>query len=358
MERTDKRLSPSENKVLEFAVRKHEGMKRIQGNDYIEHPIAVAEYLYDRRYRGKYVFTALCHDLLEDTDTTEEEIFNVAGRFTRDAVKLLTKNKGADIKEYLEKIKSNEVAYIVKVADRIDNLWDAIETGVEFRKKYLLETEQYYLDFAKESPFLEDLTHAYESLKEFHAYEEQKKIIVDVDNAYKAVFGDVDLNILDSFNSGFGSLDSSDFFPIACLLNLEDIEIAETAKGKQIAIRLRGFPTSELKIYKDEEAYNLAKQNEFSFASSSFVPSWEIIICENMEIPDPNACFTGSVKMVEGPILNQEDDEDFNYYIVDIETLGIIVSVGLREDEFIIPEVGNIVSGVYRLYGYIDKEKY
>jgi hypothetical protein len=185
-----------------------------------------------------------------------------------------------------------------------------------------------------------------------------KKIVVEVDNAYKAVLGDVELNILDSFNYGFGSSESSDFFPIACILNPEDIEFAESRKGKQLAIRLRGFPTSELAIYKDEAAYDIAKQNEFSFASSSFMPSWEIINFENMEIPDPNACFTGFVKMVEGPILNQEEDEAFKYYIVDIETLGIIVSVGLREDEFIIPEVGNIVSGVYRLYGYVDKEEY
>lgn len=176
MSRIDRRLSPSESKVLEFSAKKHEGKKRIQGTDYIDHPIAVAEYLYDHGYRGKYVFTALCHDLLEDTDTTEEEILNIAGKFTRDAVNLLTKEKGVDIQEYLERIEENEVSYIVKVADRINNLKDANLAGLKFQKKYIKETEDYYLDFAAGSPFFEDLYEAFVKLRYNFMVERAKKL--------------------------------------------------------------------------------------------------------------------------------------------------------------------------------------
>ena len=65
-----RKWSPNEEKVLAFAKDRHAGQTRIGGADYINHPRRVAEYLYDWKYRGKYTFTAFCHDLLEDTNTT------------------------------------------------------------------------------------------------------------------------------------------------------------------------------------------------------------------------------------------------------------------------------------------------
>ena len=225
MNGTERRFSPTEKRALEFAAAKHKGMTRMGGQEYITHPIAVAEYLYDHGYRGKYVFTALCHDLLEDTDATEQDIFNLGGRFTRDAVKLLTKNKGTgtNLADYLAMIKSNEVAYVVKVADRISNLRDALEADRKFREKYLLETKQYYLDFAEASSFAEDLYSAYEALREFHEYEEDKRIVVIVEDVYN-MGSDPDLNILDAFYLGKGSSES---FPIACIIDREEMKFAE-----------------------------------------------------------------------------------------------------------------------------------
>jgi len=352
----DRKWSPNEEKVLAFARDKHAGQTRIGGEAYINHPKRVAEYLYDLKYRGKYTFTAFCHDLLEDTNTTEEEIFELGGRFTRDAVVLLTKQKGVDIADYLEKIKSNEVAYIVKVADRIDNLKDAVKADLGFIKQYLEETEEYYLDFAAESPFFEDLLYAYSSLgehydKDNYNYEKQKLTAVEVDEAYKAVNGNTYLNILDGFYYGNGSEES---FPIACILDEDEIDFAKTKKGKQIDVILRAVPTSEVEIYKDEESYY--RENPKGFASRSFMPSWLLIKNNDLEIPDPSACFTGFIKRVYDPILNGKDDKNVNNYIVDVETLGIIISVDFGENKDIIPEVGDIISGVYRIYGSIDKD--
>ena len=352
----ERKWSPNEAKVLAFAKERHAGQTRIHGDAYINHPKRVAEYLYDLKYRGKYTFTAFCHDLIEDTNTTEEEILNLGGRFTRDAVVLLTKHKGVDIADYLDKIKKNEVAYIVKVADRIDNLRDALKADLEFIKQYLEETEEYYLDFALESPFFEDLLGAYDSLEEYYDneyyYEKKKLIVVEVEDAYKAVNGNEYLNILDGFFYGEGSEES---FPIACILNKDEIDFAKARKGKKLAIRFLASPTSDINIYKDEETYYKEREPD-GFASRSFVPSWLLIESEGLEIPDPNACFTGFVKKVYDPSLNEKDDEDVNNYVVDLYTLGMIISVDLGENIDKIPEVGNIISGVYRIYGSVNKD--
>ena len=351
----ERKWSPNEAKVLAFAKDKHGEQTRIGGEPYINHPKRVAQYLYDLRYRGKYTFTAFCHDLLEDTDTTEEEILDIGGRLVRDAVVLLTKHEGVGIADYLEKIKYNEVSYIVKVADRIDNLRDAVNADLGFIQKYLVETEDYYLDFAEDSPFFEDLLYAYSSLgehydKENYNYEKKKLFVVEVEGAYKGVKGKEYLNILDGF---FYSEKSDDYFPIACILSKDEIELAETRSGMKLAIRFTATPTSEIEIYKDEEVYY--KENPHGFASRSFVPSWLLIENEDLEIPDPSACFTGFVKRVYTPSQNEKTDENVNNYIVDVDTLGIIISLDLGENPDNIPAVGNIISGVYRIYGSVNK---
>ena len=145
-------MSDSKNfeRALEFATKKHKGQKRIGGSDYISHPIAVSEMVKKQGYDEDYQITALFHDLLEDTDATEEEILSLSNQKVLDAVKLLTKKKGFNMKEYVEGIKNNPIAFVVKSADRLHNLESALVTSVEFKRKYILETVDWYLDFSKE----------------------------------------------------------------------------------------------------------------------------------------------------------------------------------------------------------------
>ena len=145
-------MSDSKNfeRALEFATKKHKGQKRIGGSDYISHPIAVSEMVKAKGYGENYQITALFHDLLEDTDATEEEILSFSNQKVLDAVKLLTKKKGFNMEEYVEGIKNNPIAFVVKSADRLHNLESALVTSVEFKRKYVLETVDWYLDFSKE----------------------------------------------------------------------------------------------------------------------------------------------------------------------------------------------------------------
>ena len=136
--------------ALEFAKVKHKGQKRIGGDDYITHPIAVSEIVKGQGFDKNYQITALFHDLLEDTDATEEEILTYGNSEILDAVKLLTKKRGYDMAEYISAIKRNPIAFAVKAADRLHNLQCAIITSEEFKRKYILETVEWYMDFSSE----------------------------------------------------------------------------------------------------------------------------------------------------------------------------------------------------------------
>ena len=136
--------------ALEFARKKHKGQKRIGGDDYITHPIAVCEIVKNEGFDINYQITALFHDLLEDTDADEEEILKFGNAQILEAVKLLTKQKGYVMADYIGAIKANSIAFAVKAADRLHNLQCALVTDDEFKRKYILETVDWYMDFSPE----------------------------------------------------------------------------------------------------------------------------------------------------------------------------------------------------------------
>ena len=86
--------------------------------------------------------------MLEDTDATEEEILRCGNQQILEAVTLLTKKKGYDMAEYISAIKRNPIAFAVKAADRLHNLQCAIITDEDFKRKYILETVDWYMDFS------------------------------------------------------------------------------------------------------------------------------------------------------------------------------------------------------------------
>lgn len=145
-------IEKSENckQALAFATIKHEGQTRTGGKPYITHPVAVAEIVAKRGFGEEYVLAGLFHDLLEDTDATEEEILSLSSEATLRAVKLLTKEKGYVMSEYMAGIVANPIAREVKAADRLHNLSCAHECSEEFRVRYIKESIDWYLDLSPE----------------------------------------------------------------------------------------------------------------------------------------------------------------------------------------------------------------
>ncbi len=138
--------------ALRFAVKKHEGQYRKGGEPYVTHPIAVAEMLNEKGFGIDYRIAGLFHDLLEDTDTKEKEIEAIGGAKVLEAVKLLTKEKGYVMSEYVAGIRANPIAFAVKAADRLHNLRSAFVASEDFRRRYILESIDWYMDFSPEIP--------------------------------------------------------------------------------------------------------------------------------------------------------------------------------------------------------------
>lgn len=136
--------------ALKYATEKHSGQFRKGGEPYIVHPIAVAEIVKEKGFGIDYQITGLFHDLLEDTDATEAEILEKSNPQVLQAVKLLTKEDGYVMAEYISAIKNNPIAFQVKAADRLHNLKSAFITSTEFKRKYILETVDWFLDFSPE----------------------------------------------------------------------------------------------------------------------------------------------------------------------------------------------------------------
>ncbi len=152
------------DRALNFARKKHKGQFRIGGDEYITHPIAVCEIVKEKGFNTDYQITALFHDLLEDTDATCEEILEYGNEEILTAVKLLTKQKGYDMAEYIKAIKENDIAVAVKGADRLHNLRCAGVASTEFKRKYILETVDWYLDFSPEIRVaVKELAHSLET---------------------------------------------------------------------------------------------------------------------------------------------------------------------------------------------------
>ena len=67
-------------KAFNFARQAHKGVRRLSGEPYIMHPIAVARIACEEMGLGSTsISAALLHDVVEDTDYTVEDIENIFG---------------------------------------------------------------------------------------------------------------------------------------------------------------------------------------------------------------------------------------------------------------------------------------
>lgn len=144
--------------LKQWVKEKHAGQTRKHGTPYYLHPFAVCNMLEEKGFGLEYQAAALFHDLIEDTDVTYEDIVKKTNKEIAEIVKLLTKEPRYEMKEYIARIKENEIARIVKLADRIHNLTESIFAPISFRIKYVEETKQYFLKLSQDTVFEQELT--------------------------------------------------------------------------------------------------------------------------------------------------------------------------------------------------------
>ncbi|MFF2371587.1 hypothetical protein [Agromyces sp. NPDC058110] len=99
----------------------HRGQTDQLGAEYIDHPGRVAE-TFDPQTQSVEVAVAWLHDVLEDTDLTAQRL-SEAGVAPEviEAVRLLTRTPDVPEADYYARIRTNEVARSVKLADIADN---------------------------------------------------------------------------------------------------------------------------------------------------------------------------------------------------------------------------------------------
>lgn len=124
------------SKILEaydFAEAAHDGQKRSSGEPYIIHPVAVATYLLELGMDTDTICVALLHDVVEDTDTTLDDIRKKFGQDVAILVDGVTKlnkipiyNKQEQQAENIRKIllaMSQDIrVMIIKLCDRLHNM--------------------------------------------------------------------------------------------------------------------------------------------------------------------------------------------------------------------------------------------
>lgn len=125
-------------KAYEIAKRAHLGQIDKAGEDYIKHPEKVASFVNSDEEKA----VAYLHDVIEDTELTLEDLREYG--FSEEvlkAVDVITKKKGQDYQTYLNSVKENKLARVVKLADLRHNsdltrLINITEKDIERKEKY------------------------------------------------------------------------------------------------------------------------------------------------------------------------------------------------------------------------------
>ncbi len=128
-------LTVSKNKIktaFDFAQTNHRGQMRGTGEEYITHPVAVAEILIKMKLDNSTVITALLHDVVEDSNVTLKEIEKKFGKEISRLVDGVTKLTKIELKfglaqaENFRKLliaSSDDIrVLLVKLADRLHNI--------------------------------------------------------------------------------------------------------------------------------------------------------------------------------------------------------------------------------------------
>jgi (p)ppGpp synthase/HD superfamily hydrolase len=125
-------------KAMRIALRAHRNQFDKNEFPYVHHPLHIAEQMQSE----DAVVVALLHDVLEDSKYTAEDLLK-DGIPTRcvEAIQLLTRVDGSDYMDYINSLKDNRIALIVKRADLLHNMDPT--RRIPFDNKYESRTQRY-----------------------------------------------------------------------------------------------------------------------------------------------------------------------------------------------------------------------
>jgi GTP pyrophosphokinase/guanosine-3',5'-bis(diphosphate) 3'-pyrophosphohydrolase len=156
-------LNPEEIQLVREAYRfseaAHHGQKRLSGEPYITHPLAVAGALAEWHMDSQAVIAALLHDVMEDTAVTKNEIAERFGKSVADLVDGLSKLDKIEFQSYEEAQAENFRkmlmamardlrVVLIKLADRLHNLQTMSAVRGDKRRRIAYETLEIYAPIA------------------------------------------------------------------------------------------------------------------------------------------------------------------------------------------------------------------
>jgi RelA/SpoT family (p)ppGpp synthetase len=145
--------------AYELANESHKGQKRMTGEAYITHPVAVAMILADLHLDGQTICAALLHDVIEDTPTAKDDIVARFGREVGEIVDGVSKldkvqfksKKEAQAESFRKMILAmvRDIRVImVKLADRTHNMRTMTGMPAPKRRRIAQETLEIYAPIA------------------------------------------------------------------------------------------------------------------------------------------------------------------------------------------------------------------
>lgn len=129
-----------------LATKAHSGQyRRNSVEPYIIHPLRVSNLIYELTGDLRLTTAGICHDILEDTKVTEQELSDVIGYELTLLVKSVTKDiklpKQEKEREFLTRFRNAQLdTVILKLADRVDNVSDLKSQNQTFRDRYTANT--------------------------------------------------------------------------------------------------------------------------------------------------------------------------------------------------------------------------
>ncbi len=173
--------------AFDYAQRAHFDQKRKSGEDYITHPLRVAEILSEWNMDAPTIIAALLHDVVEDTDFTIEKIKKDFGKEISTLVEGVTKLRKivrtgdledpthtASLKKMFFAMADDIRVIIVKLADRLHNVSTLEFMPAEDQKRIAMETMEIYAPIAERLGMgdlkgeLEDLAFKYAHPEEYN----------------------------------------------------------------------------------------------------------------------------------------------------------------------------------------------
>ena len=202
-------------KAFNFARQAHKGVRRLSGEPYIMHPIAVAQIACEEMGLGSTsICAALLHDVVEDTDYTTEDIQNIFGPKIAQIVDGLTKISGGifgdhasaqaeNFKKLLLTMSDDIRVILIKICDRLHNMRTLASQPANKQYKIAGETLYIYAPIAnrlglnKIKTELEDLSFKFEHPEE---YDRIVKKLAMTEAQRNKVFDDFTAPIRDSLD--------------------------------------------------------------------------------------------------------------------------------------------------------------